>query len=185
MKSFLNYITERIGEANEDKFFAYEKGWFNTALSQYIPVSRSLATPYHITALIKNLSKFGITKAKLNSLIKAETGFTDKVDIDNYYAALDRGIQDVFYPAERIANEKGWVRIVIAPSMYSTQVTKKVYLSSSSIPYLKRAAADLLPYWDKNVHSIGIDIEPTDDGKQDRGYINLDTLKDAERWSRR
>lgn len=184
MKSFLSYITERIGEANEDKFFAYEKGWYNPALSQYIPVSSSLGSRYHITALIKNLSKFGITRAKLNSLIRDETGFKDKVDIDNYYSALERGIQDVFYPAERIANEKGWVRIVIARGEYSTS-TLKVYLSSSSIPYLKRAAADLLPYWDKRVTSIGIDIEPTDDGKQDRGYINLDTLKAAERWSRR
>ena len=185
MKSFLNYITERIGEANEDKFFAYEKGWYNPALSQYIPVSPSVGSRYHITALVKNLSKFGITRPKLNSLIKAETGFKDKLDLDAFYNGLDRGAIDVFYPAERLANEKGWVRIVIAKGSEFSVPTLKVYLSSSSIPYLKRAAADLLPYWDKKVTSIGIDIEPTDDGKQDRGYINLDTLKDAERWSRR
>lgn len=184
MKSFLNYITERIGEANEDKFFAYEKGWFNPTLSSYIPVSGP-GTRYHITVLVKNLAKFGITKAKMNSLIKAETGFKEKDDIDKYYKALENGFTDVFYPAERLANDKGWIRIVISNTTEFTQKKTKVYLSSSSIPYLKRAAADLLPYWDKNVHSIGIDIEPTDDGKQDRGYINLDTLREVERWVKR
>jgi hypothetical protein len=182
MKSFLNYITEIIGEANEAKFFSYEKGWYNPALSQYIPVSPMLGYRYHITALVKNLSKFGITKAKMNSLIRTETGFTDKVDIDNYLKALDNGSLDVFFPAERVANEKGWVRVVLSNRSGGTT---KVFLSSSSIPYLKRAAGDLLPYWDKRVDAIGIDIEPTDDGKQNRGYLNLDSLREAERFSKR
>lgn len=179
MKNFLSFITEKIGEANEGPFFGYEKGWFNPAKSLYIPVS----TPnrYHIQVVVNNLTKFGVTKRKVNDLIRQETGFTDESMIGKYFDNIKSGVADVFYPLERIINEKGWIRIVVI----NDKIEKKVYLSSSSIPYLKRGVADLLPYWGKKVWEIGIDIEPNADYSQNRSYVNLGDLKTAERWARR
>lgn len=179
MKNFLSFITEKIGEANEGPFFGYEKGWFNPAKSLYIPVS----TPnrYHIQVVVNNLTKFGVTKRKVNDLIRQETGFTDESMIGKYFDNIKSGVADVFYPLERIINEKGWIRIVVI----NDKIEKKVYLSSSSIPYLKRGVADLLPYWGKKVGEIGIDIEPNADYSQNRSYVNLGDLKTAERWARR
>jgi hypothetical protein len=179
MKNFISFITEKIGEANEGPFFGYEKGWFNPAKSLYIPVS----TPnrYHIQVVINNLTKFGVTKRKVNDLIVQETGFTDESMIGKYFDNIKSGVTDVFYPLERVVNEKGWIRIVNSASTSYN----KVYLSSSSIPYLKRGVADLLPYWGKKVDVIGIDIEPNSDYSQDRSYVNIGDLKTAERWARR
>lgn len=179
MKNFLSFITEKIGEANEGPFFGYEKGWFNPAKSLYIPVS----TPnrYHIQVVVNNLTKFGVTRSKMISLIRQETGFTDENTINTYFSNIKNGEPDVFFPLERIINEKGWIRIVVI----NDKIEKKVYLSSSSIPYLKRGVADLLPYWGKKVGEIGIDIEPNADYSQNRSYVNLGDLKTAERWARR
>jgi hypothetical protein len=179
MKNFLAFITERIGEANEGPFFGWAKGWFNPAKSLYIPVSHP--NRYHIQVVVTNLTKFGVTKRKVNDLIMQETGFTDESMIGKYFDNIKSGVADVFYPLERVVNEKGWVRIVNSPATSEN----KVYLSSSSIPYLKRAVADLLPYWGKKVDVVGIDIEPNADYSQNRSYVNLGDLKTAERWARR
>ena len=99
-----------------DESHGFAKGWVHKTGKMFIWKS---FTPYHVQFLVNNLSKFGMRKSSVMTMLKNKYNQYDsptpEEDAEEYFEGMKTGYNDIYKPVEWLAMKKGWCRVVLDP----------------------------------------------------------------------